>query len=97
MNLQNIQFDRIMREYDSQRMEEAYRQSKRQEEIYARLPRVKELDDAITDESISAGKAAVLGNPKALEGLESRLELLANQRRAVLVENGYPSDYLDLH
>lgn len=97
MTLHNIQYDRIMREYDALRMEEAYKLSKRQEEIYAKLPRVKALDDAITDESISAGKAAVLGNDKALEGLGQKLELLADQRRAVLVENGYPSDYLDLH
>lgn len=97
MSLQNIQYDRIMREYDSLRMEEAYRLSKRREEIYSKFPKIKALEDAIADESIAAGKAAVLGKENALKGLGEKLELLADQRRAVLVENGYPSDYLDLH
>ena len=56
MKLNNYQYDRLLQQFDEKRMNARYELERREEEIYTKLPRIKEIDEAIASESIAAGK-----------------------------------------
>ena len=60
MALSNSQYDAIIREYGRQQLQNKHEQDKRVEEIYRRIPAVKELDDAISTTAVEAAKKVPL-------------------------------------
>ena len=97
MKLSNYQYDLLLQQFDERRMKARYEAEKRTREIYEKLPRVKELDDAIVTESIDAGKAALEGNPEVIDGLNERIARLVEERADILSSNGYSVDYTEEH
>ena len=47
MALSNSQYNSIMRDYERRRMENRHEQEKRVEEIYQKIPAIKEIDNAV--------------------------------------------------
>ena len=73
MALSNSQYDAIIREYGRQQLQNKHEQDKRGEEIYRRIPAVKELDDAISTTAVEAAKKVLGGDPNALEQMRADL------------------------
>ena len=94
MKLNNYQYDRLLQQFDEKRMNARYALEQREEEIYTKLPRIKEIDEAIASESIAAGKKALMGDGEALNGLKEKINALTKEKEGLLVNAGYPADYL---
>ena len=94
MGLTNRQVDTLKQLYDSRRYKAAYLRQTRTDEVYSKLPLIKELDSRIVEGSIKRAQLAIKGDSSALDGLKEANEELSREKERVLTENGYPADYL---
>jgi DNA replication protein DnaC len=96
MSLTNTQYNAIMRQYESQQIANQHILEQRTAEIYQKLPRLKELDDAISTCSLNRAKLLINGDENALYTLKRELKALIAKKSRLLQQNGYPDDYLKL-
>lgn len=107
MALTNRQYDAIMRLYDKRQYQNYRTQSRHQDEVYQRFPRIRELEEKIS--SLSLQKIEKLytldGNDteafdcakkETLTELKNQLLSLRKEKEALLQKAGYPADYLEL-
>lgn len=96
MALKNSQYDIITRIYNQKQLRNRYNQTKRQEEIYEKIPRIHEIDYNIATISVKRAKEMLNGNESALSCLKQELEELAEEKRLLLLRSGFPENYLNL-
>jgi DNA replication protein len=97
MALKNDQYNQILREYDSRRLNNKHDLDKRLSNAYRLIPQLKELSDQMISLSAESGRMALRGDDRALKELKARsLELKARQIELLLLHN-LPADYLDMH
>lgn len=96
MSLTNSQYDEIMREYNQLKFRHARELEERIQEIYERIPAIRELDNEIT--SLAAGQARKLlgGDRGSLQELKIRMADLKEQKRVLLLGHGYPDNAMDM-
>lgn len=105
MPLTNRQYDAIMRGYDRRQYQNYREQCARTDEIYHKIPEIRRIDEAVSDSSIKHAeqifalqKQKLSENRKfTLEHLKSRLDSLREEKESLLLQAGYPADYLDMH
>lgn len=90
----------IARELDAlyqRRREKALRELEdRKEALYARLPELSEIDEAITMAGISHAQAIIKGTSQDVtDQLSKRLKELEQKKQALLKSQGYTPDYLE--
>ncbi|MBO4592204.1 MAG: ATP-binding protein [Eubacterium sp.] len=64
------------------------------DEIYSKIPEIKNIDDSLSDIAISEAKNRLMGNPKD-EALSEKLGTLSEKKKELLRQNGFPEDYLE--
>lgn len=96
MALKNNQYNQILREYDERRFQNKYELDKRVEEAYQAIPLLMELEDEIISLSAESGRLALFGNTNALNELKEKATKLKDRQTQLLLENGYPEDYLEM-
>lgn len=84
-----------MREYGRRQAHHRHLLEDRRAAVYEKLPRLKEIDDAIASQSVRAGRLLLDGNENAPALLRERIALLAGERSALLSKAGYPPAYLE--
>ena len=97
MALSNSQYDAIMREYGRQQIENHHKLEERRQEIYARLPVVRQLEAEIAERSVACAKKLLEGDKGVLDRLKEDLRDLREQKALIIRAAGYPDDYLELH
>ena len=97
MALSNSQYDAIMREYGRQQIENHHKLEERRQEIYARLPVVRQLEAEIAERSVACAKKLLEGDKSVLDRLKEDLKDLREQKSLIIWAAGYPDDYLELH
>lgn len=97
MPLTNSQFDTILRQYQEKQIRQKRLQDRRVREAYEKLPRLEEIDREIRSLSLKKARILLLGNREADFDLTQAVGELGEERRALLLSNGYPEDYLELH
>lgn len=97
MALSNSQYDAIMREYGRQQIENHHKLEERRQEIYARLPVVRQLEAEIAERSVACAKKLLEGDKSVLDRLKEDLKDLREQKSLIMRAAGYPDDYLELH
>ncbi|MBQ8397020.1 MAG: ATP-binding protein [Clostridia bacterium] len=93
-------FRRIKEEYETKYLRARAEADRRRAEVAARLPEVAEIDRAMRDTGVELLRTAVGGGPGAVERLaelREQNETLQASRRDLLVANGYPADYTEVH
>lgn len=106
MPLTNRQYDTIMRGYDRRQYQNYRIQCARRDEIREKLPRVIEIEDAISALSLACTEQ-IIGLPEADEApkqdqkellfdLKEQLLALRAEKEALLKKAGYPAGYLDM-
>lgn len=89
----------VLREYDALRTRKAAELRERKESLYARLPRLAEIEEALSLLGASTAKAA-LGNPEKIEevlaGLKERQGRLTAERLEILAAAGLSPRLLEL-
>lgn len=94
MALTNSQYDEIMREYNQLKFRHARELEERVQEIYEKIPAIRELENEIT--TLAAGQARKLlsGDKNSLQELKIRMADLKEQKKALLLDHGYAEDAL---
>ena len=89
----------IARYYELLRAKEEKEAEDRREEVYARLPQIKELDDV--ENRLGAGLSRLVVSDRvdkkeAIEKLREQIDDISAQRAFLLTDNGFELDYMDV-
>lgn len=95
MGLTREQFDIIYNKYNNKRLNNSIRQNDRLQDIYAKIPEIKECDLKISSLGVNAARAALDGDTSLKDRLKDDIAIVSEQKKALLLANGYSSDYLD--
>lgn len=95
MNLSNSQYETIQREYDAIQLKNQHILNKRREEVYAACPAYEEASHAVSSLSIDYGKRILAEEPGAEENYRKELRALSKIKTELLVQSGFPADYLE--
>ncbi|MBQ3515371.1 MAG: ATP-binding protein [Lachnospiraceae bacterium] len=96
MTLQNSQYLEIMKEYDEEQLLHKKELKARQEEVYAKVPEIKELDQELSVGSIAKMKELILsGTSISPESIKERNQILREKKKELLKKNGFSADYLE--
>ena len=88
MSLQNAQYDSIMRDYARRQAQSRRELEERLERIHKELPKLSELEKAITSCQAEKVRAAVSDEGERLPELKRRLSFLQKERRDLLKTRG---------
>lgn len=91
---------RIKAEYREKYQRARRNADMRADEVYLRIPRIKEIDAALSRTALEIMSAVTNGKESAEEALarvRARNEVLMEERGALLKSAGYPEDYTDVH
>ena len=72
----------------------------RKKEVYQKIPRVRELEDAMNSYRMNISKVYLSGRAdkeKDVKNLQSRIEKLNRERAALLTDHDFEVDYMDIH
>ncbi len=100
MSLTNAQYDTIMRSYNRQEFSAKRKQTEHIEEVYQKIPRIKEITDTISSLSLATSKSLILSGgdvQKEMARFKEQIHELRAEKAALLKQHGYPSDYLEIH
>lgn len=97
MPLTNSQYDAVLRLYNERQLRNRREQDRRVANARRRIPRLYEIDGEVA--SLSLKKARILLNKNYEQDfdLPAALKELSEERRVLLLSNGLPEDYLELH
>lgn len=95
MALTRSQYDTIKRRYEERQTRNMRLLAQRREQIYAELPQYRELETGVGAVSVAHARLLLDGDGTAVEELKRELSQNAARRRALLVQAGYPQDYLE--
>lgn len=95
MALNNSQYDELIRAYDARQLKNQRLLEARTQDAYARIPKLKELDDAIASCSVAQARKLLDGDGKALASLKAQIAAYRSQKASLLQQNGFPADYFE--
>lgn len=96
MNNKELHYKRLLREYDLKRSKSYQEQMNRQSEVYAKIPRIKAIDDELSQTGIKLVRSMMTSSQNAsLETFRNHSDDLIRTKKMLLVENGYSPDYLE--
>ncbi|MCR5701484.1 MAG: ATP-binding protein [Lachnospiraceae bacterium] len=88
-------YDEIMQVYYTNQNNNRAIEEERKEEIYRLIPRIKEIEQSIAVSSIDAVRARLKGNTDRTDAVKDSNKTLIEEKKKLLVEHGYPEDYLN--
>lgn len=95
MPLTNIQYDRIFRQYEETQRANRLEAERRHADVYERIPNYRELEETVASLSVVQGKKLLSGDENALVELRKNLTELKSRKKQLLLDAGFPEDYLD--
>ena len=95
MSLTNPQYDRIFRQYEEKQRVGRLEAERRRAGVYERIPKYRELEDTVASLSVAQGKKLLSGDNTALEELRKNIADMKEQKKRLLLDAGFPGDYLD--
>lgn len=95
MPLTNSQYNTLMRTYEEKQFKSRDRQNLHYERAYAQIPELKAIDESISLQSLNQAKKLLSGDNAALEELKVTISNLQEKKASLLLEHGFPSDYLE--
>ena len=96
MALSNSQYNAIMLDYERRQIDNRHSQEQRVEEIYQRIPAVREIDHTVGLKAVERARQLLGGDIAARERLKREIAELGEQRTALLTAYGYPENYLEM-
>ena len=95
MPLTKMQYESISRRYEETQNKNHRIHTARRDEIYAKLPAYRDIDQQMASLSIQHGLRLLDGDDSALTDLRVQLEQSSAEKKKLLADAGYPTDYLD--
>lgn len=96
MALSNSQYNSIMRIYNQNQLHNKHELDLRTEEIYAKLPAIKEISDDIGAAALKSARQLLAGDEDAKRRLREIIAGRIEERQVLLKSCGYPADYLEM-
>lgn len=99
MPLTQFQYDEIEREYNRKQLNAQRELASRTDEIYKKFPRIRDINNEISSISVKEAKRILFNGQEGINAPDYRrtLNLLINEKSAILNENGYGDNYLNIH
>ena len=88
----------VLRYYDKIRKQAENDANKRREEIYARIPRIKEIDEELRLCGMEMSRVLIsgsVGKKQQVAKYKNKVDELSIQKTDMLKENGYDADYIE--
>lgn len=95
MALSNSQYDAIKREYDAKQLKNRHILEERRQEVYAACPEYQKAVHDVADLSLHYGMKILNEEPGAASSYHKELSELTDKKMHLLLQSGYPTDYLD--
>lgn len=90
----------IMRNYEKKRNKALADQKTRIEEVYTRVPRIRDINEAISKTGVLISKE-ILKNPdnfqEKIDEIKEKMEDLKREKAILLTENNIPLEYMDIN
>ena len=96
MVLSNSQYDAIMRDYDARQDDDRHDLELRTAEVFLAVPKYKEVLDDISELSFQIVKENIKGHSDAADALRAKLSERESMLPELLVNAGFPTDYLKM-
>ena len=91
-------YDECVREFEKDRNESARLLSKRKNEVYDKIPRIREIDESLSLTAINISKQILSGDSQNAErliaGMEKENNRLIKEKNLLLKENGFKQNFL---
>lgn len=97
MALKNEQYNQIIRDYDNRGLKNKHALDNHMKDAYQLIPELKGLNEEMISLSAQSGRMAVYGDDSCLKELKAKILELKARQIELLLANGLPSDYLDMH
>ena len=97
MSLNNSQYNAIMRIYNQRQFQDKYEQDQRREEVYQKVPQIRQIEDEISSQAVRCARKLLDGDTNAKEELKQHIEDLREQKEVLLSAFGFPPDYMEMH
>lgn len=97
MSLNNSQYNAIMRIYNQRQFQDKYEQDRRREEVYQKVPQIRQIEDEISSQAVRCARKLLDGDTNAKEELKQHIEDLREQKEVLLSAFGFPADYMEMH
>ncbi len=94
MALTASQYNFIMRQYEERQTRNRHLREERLRHIYRTVEGYQALDESVASFSVAQGKKMLAGDDGALSQLKDKLSELSHNRARLLVQNGYPENFL---
>ena len=86
-----------MRIYNQRQFQDKYEQDQRREEVYQKVPQIRQIEDEISSQAVRCARKLLDGDTNAKEELKQHIEDLREQKEVLLSAFGFPADYMEMH
>ena len=95
MALTNAQYDEIMRGYQSRQLRNRHLTQERLDEVYAKVPQLKSLNDNIASLSVEAARKKLEDDNLSYNLLKKKIADLRQEKALLLEDNGFDENYFE--
>lgn len=93
--MKNINYEDILSGFQKKRLENSNISAARKNEIYDKIPEIRDIDNKISSASIDSARRLIRKEPVDKEKLLRHNNELIAKKKSLLTENGYPVNYLE--
>ena len=96
MAIDNSSYNAIMREYENIRANNRAAQVRRIEEVYEKIPEMKELNNSTGSVAVSRYKESLKSGRLSINDLKNDIDVIKNKKEELLLSAGFPKDYMEI-
>ncbi len=96
MAIDNSSYNAIMREYENIRANNRAAQVRRIEEVYEKIPEMKELNNSTGSVAVSRYKESLKSGRLSINDLKNDIDGIKNKKEELLCAAGFPKDYMEI-
>jgi len=95
MGISAHKYDEIMRDYEMRRTDHLMDVSIKKESLYKAIPRLRQIDDSISDLQLQKFKASINPSMYSTEDIKNKISVLIKEKNSLIQSAGYAEDYLE--
>ena len=96
MAIDNSSYNAIMRDYENIRANSRAAQVRRIEEVYEKIPEMKELNNSTGSVAVSRYKESLKSGKLSINDLKNDIDGIKNKKEELLLSAGFPKDYMEI-
>ena len=96
MAINNSSYNEIMREYENIRANNRAAQVRRIEEVYKKIPQMKDLNNSTGSMAVSRYKESLKSGKISMPDLKNDIDKIKKDKEKLLLDAGFPKDYMEI-